>query len=300
MLTLEVIGRFSEATYVVSNPRPERRAATDIALANDLPQPSTAPVSSSIPAASGKRASTRPGTPAGSLPPGVEEEDELVSVRRVPAETLQVWESVLRPRGFVLAEGRLQRSPSKSQSQPPTSPRSAGTLPARAMTLQNLTGARMSALQGLSRVKSFAPMSKDISTPKQLFRKQASKPSDDSSSFFGGIRAREEAENNGVGPTGQHAEVNMVPNEPQVPAIQGAVPQRSSPKTANAEAGPSNPRTAFAGVRFHLLGEARCDNVKKGIEDAGGWVHDQITDADFIIIRLVRFVFLLLEDIISN
>lgn len=300
MLTPEVIGRFSEATYAVSNPRPERRSATDVALANDLPQPSTAPVSSSIPAASGKRASTRPCTPAGSLPPGIEEEDELVSVRRVPAETLQVWESVLRPRGFVLAEGRLQRSPSKSQSQPPTSPRSAGTLPARAMTLQNLTSARTSALQGLSRVNSFAPMSKDVSTPKQLFRKQASKPSDDSSSFFGGIRAREEAENNGGGSTGRHAESKALFNEPQILAAEEVIPQRSSPKAVNAEAGPSNPRTAFAGVKFHLLGEARCDSVKKGIEGAGGHVHDQIVDTDFVIIRLARFVFLLDEDAASD
>lgn len=37
-------------------------------------------------------------------------------MKRVPAVTLQIWENLLKPRGFEVAEGKLVRSPSKSQT----------------------------------------------------------------------------------------------------------------------------------------------------------------------------------------
>jgi DNA replication regulator DPB11 len=184
-----------------------------------------------------------------------------VSVRRVPADTLQVWASVLRPRGFVVAGGRLQRSPSKSASQggPATSP---CPLPTRARTLQDL-GTKPSALAGLSRAGSFAPAAKDASTPRapNLFARAASRaaPSEDGS-FFAGIRAREAAE-----------------------AEAAAAPE-------NAEAGPSRVRAVFAGLRLQACGEAACESVVRAIEGAGGMVlpEDSDEEPDFIVVRLLR------------
>ena len=54
-------------------------------------------------------------------------EEELASVTRLPAVTLQLWGSLLKPRGYEISEGELLRSPSKAHAaaqlvpqQPPT------------------------------------------------------------------------------------------------------------------------------------------------------------------------------------
>jgi DNA replication regulator DPB11 len=194
-----------------------------------------------------------------------------VRVRRVPAETLQVWESVLRPRGFVLAGGRLARSPTKSQSQPRTPCPGPLPRPARAQTLQNLPRPRGSALAGLSRAGSFAPSARDASTPKAPFARAATRPLD-SPSFFGGMRAREEGE-----------------GEEAVPATDKDVPPPAP--VYNAEAGPSRPRlpAVFSGLKILARGEAQCANVFKAIEGGGGEAlrdDDGIAEADFVVIRL--------------
>jgi DNA replication regulator DPB11 len=53
-------------------------------------------------------------------------EEEIASVRkRVPHQTLKLWETLLGPRGFEVVDGKLKRSPSKSQNytQIPLSPK---------------------------------------------------------------------------------------------------------------------------------------------------------------------------------
>ena len=45
------------------------------------------------------------------------EEEEPASIKRVPGAKLALWESLLKPRGFIADQGKLVRSPSKSQSQ---------------------------------------------------------------------------------------------------------------------------------------------------------------------------------------
>lgn len=57
-------------------------------------------------------------------------------------------------------------------------------------------------------------------------------------------------------------------------------------------------RGLFSGLRFRVLGEAKTSTVKKAVEGAGGRMlsfsedvqDDGDTDADFIIVRLVRYV----------
>jgi DNA replication regulator DPB11 len=44
------------------------------------------------------------------------DEEEVASIKRVPAVTLQLWKTLLRPRGFESNAGKLVRSPIKSQA----------------------------------------------------------------------------------------------------------------------------------------------------------------------------------------
>ncbi|KAJ7638247.1 hypothetical protein FB45DRAFT_902376 [Roridomyces roridus] len=83
-------GRFDEARYHVRQPRPERRAAPEITpeIANPLPIPSA---------------------------DDEEEEDELAAVQRLPAVTLQLWESLLKGRGYEVAAGGVMLSPGKAR-----------------------------------------------------------------------------------------------------------------------------------------------------------------------------------------
>ena len=66
--------------------------------------------------------------------------------------------------------------------------------------------------------------------------------------------------------------------------------QEQEPVASNASADLSEKgRVMFAGLKFRALGEARCANVRKAVESAGGrWMssHDD-EDADIVLVRLV-------------
>jgi DNA replication regulator DPB11 len=285
-------GRFGEATYAVSSPRPERKTAP-ADLVSALPQPSSAPLSSSPVAISGRLDQPAHGlhgpiTPL-NLPGGAsvteDDESEVVSVRRPASETLQVWESLLRPRGFALVDGRLARSPSKASSQPAgersTSPCPAPRILRPAISLRDgaAAGLKASALAGFSRAHSFAPASKDVSTPKQLFRRGPSKSAAHAgnSSFLGGMKEAAETDPVNVGLDASE--------QPQalLQGVETAEPHRTG------VADPSRPRVTFSGLRFMALGEAQSDAVRAAVEGAGGEMAQGVNaQADFIIVRLVR------------
>ncbi|KAI0079135.1 hypothetical protein K474DRAFT_1696562, partial [Panus rudis PR-1116 ss-1] len=111
------------------------------------------------------------------------EEDEVASVKRVPAVKLAIWGSLMKSRGFEVSGGKLVRSPSKSQSL--AQARAASQLPeledspTKNLKPSNVAaggsgekdqekeGAKRSLLASFQRSKSaFAPASKDVSTPK--------------------------------------------------------------------------------------------------------------------------------------
>ncbi|KAK0202902.1 hypothetical protein DFS33DRAFT_940575 [Desarmillaria ectypa] len=93
--SLEFGGRFDEEMYQIRRPRPERKSITE-------PPASSSPV-------------TDP-EPTMSLPNNADEEEEPASINRVPAVTVQVWQSLLQHRGYEVSNrGRLVRSPTKSQ-----------------------------------------------------------------------------------------------------------------------------------------------------------------------------------------
>lgn len=262
------IGRFGEEDYQITSPRPDRKSMPTSSNPFILPSP-TEP-------------SSLPSTPAPApeiprAPDASADDEELVSVRRVPALTLQVWHSVLRTRGFELAGGRLVRSPSKSQTLPlatstPCPPplaraRTVGTLGA-GQGRDVLPGAPRSALASFSRAHSFAPKSGDASTLKsaQAMFRRASKapPLVECSSFLGGMRS------DGAGPS----RLQEVEEEGET----------TGEPTSNGQ--------LFAGLKFVARGEADCENVESAIRGAGGVVlpdmPEAVEEADYIVVRLVR------------
>jgi len=163
--------------------------------------------------------------------------------------TLQVWQSLLKPRGFEIASGKLVRSPSKSQHPKlPGPPRQAS--PPHA-------DAGGSLISSFRRANSFAPLPDGTSAPRQPFRRTSTL---------------------------------------------GALPlPRGDTADAGADAGPASSTTAvsccpllFAGLKFLVLGEAKCPNVRTAIEGSGGvMVSEGVADdtVDYVLVRLVRYVY---------
>ena len=106
---------------------------------------------------------SHPASSMGTASPSQDQEDseeEIAVVKRLPAVTLQVWESLLKPRGYEISSGKLIRSPSKSQgSQRPPSP-----LPAAPV-------AGKSVISTFRRANSFAPQQIEASGSRQPFRR---------------------------------------------------------------------------------------------------------------------------------
>ncbi|OAX41931.1 hypothetical protein K503DRAFT_734711 [Rhizopogon vinicolor AM-OR11-026] len=248
-------GRFEEKRYAVTRPRPERKitnqeATTSIPVHDSAPgtHPSNAiPVDGHLP--------RTPAPPKPSLELDLVEDEEPASLARTPvrAVTLQLWGSLLRPRGFELDAGgnKLVRSPSKSQSLAgPTSPT---RLPARLMPDVRAKGKekekdpqeKHSVISSFRRADSFAPPPKELMTHLP-FRRSTT------------IAA--------LGPGD----------------AEGSRASRRSEVEESAMA------RLFAGYRFCLLGEAKCANVRTAVENGGGMVTDEDTDnVDFIVVRLI-------------
>ena len=216
------------------------------------------------------------------------EEEEVASIKRIPAVTLQLWETLLKPRGFEINAGKLIRSPTKSQA----GGNAAGDVemsPLHAKTTNDSKGkgsererdadANGSVLSSFRRVNSFAAPAVVASAPRQPFRRLASivepnpgpRASKSRSRSPGRTRNRSIPQENAAGPSNTTAAVTT-------------------------GAGPSN--LLFSGLKFKALGEARCAIVKSEIEGCGGRMISQeeegwLNDIDFIIVRLVRCVWFL-------
>ena len=185
------------------------------------------------------------------------EEEETVTINRpVPAVTLQLWQSLLKPRGFELDGGKLVRSPSKSQAT-----RSPPSTPTRSQALQNVnrngTGIehgkgkeKESVISSFRRAQSFVPIPVKEPAVPQPFRRNTTCPS----------VCPGEAEGSGL-------------HDPIQPKGESAL------------------LALFARCTFRLLGEARCPNVRSAIENGGGVVtDDDVEEPDFIVVRLIRYV----------
>jgi len=213
------LGRFDEEEYRVDLPRPGRRQPPFIASANPS-QPAELEVV--------------PEVAVGQL--NAQDDEEVATARRVPAITLQVWESLLRPRGYVRVGGKLVLQNTESTDVGvveiiPAPVHSVGLATNRTSTQRDKgkeseveqNGISRSALATFKRTHSFAPARLDAGpSTRQLFRRATS------------TRALTPA------------------------------PAPSQPVQI------TNTTGLFSGIRFHARGEARCSSVREAVEGGGG------------------------------
>ena len=227
--------------------------SSETADADELPAPprsSSPPPQDNSPSATPPPSSSQQLTHPLTLGP---EEEEIASVRkRVPRETLKLWENLLGPRGFEVVDGKLKRAPSESQAsqshkQVPSSPKP------KAQT--GNTADNGSILSNFKRTNSFAIKPKE-ETRRQPFTRVAT--------------------------AGTPATLLALQQEVEQPVSSGS---KSHTEQIRKEG-------IFSGKKFRALGEADTDNVKSVVEGEDGfWIADDTEDVDFIIVRLVRFVF---------
>ncbi|KAI0318602.1 hypothetical protein OF83DRAFT_929396 [Amylostereum chailletii] len=238
--SLEFGGRFDESSYKVEHPRPERKTFTQ-------PPP---------PAATDPKAVAEAASAANEP-----EEEEIAPARRLPAVTLQVWESLLRPRGYVRVGGELVRvneGPSQldepSQVPPVAAPVASASKPKpkakpkpsqHPAVDQEPERKAHSALSTFDRTKSFAPPRMEAESSKQPFRRSAS--------LFGSARAS-------PAPGAVHE---------TIPALTGI----------------------FSGLTFRARGEAKSASVRDAILAGGGrWIDGAVEEEDSVDIIIVRLV----------
>ncbi|GBE88429.1 hypothetical protein SCP_1302440 [Sparassis crispa] len=284
--SLEFCGRFDEQAYHVSKPPPKRRS---------LPEPATSPPASSSPAPEERQNPTDSGNLLAD-----DGDEEIASVKRVPAVMLQIWESLLRPRGFEIMGDKLVRSPSKSQTarekvdlglddwRPPS--RQTSPTRSKAEHVSRIASQRpgapgapavpTSALSSFRRANSFAPASRSMSAPRQPFQRVATLPG--CSSFLGRRTASVHVGgDDAAAPVASTSSVNA--SSPR----KGQMTSDGEPSASSSSSGSSN---LFAGLKFRTLGEARCQNVRTALEEGGGsLVSDDAPDeeVDYIIVRLI-------------
>ncbi|KAK7678565.1 hypothetical protein QCA50_018437 [Cerrena zonata] len=238
--------------------------------------------------------------------PAAPDEEEPASIKRVPGAKLALWESLLKPRGFVADQGKLIRSPSKSQAtgnhtvgdqgnESPTKDKSQRMKSMREIASEASENSKIrgktSLLANLQRSRSIAPR-------QQLDAGETSQ--------------RQVPPLKRVLTSNAFAQPRQLfsPHPDQHPDVPEPVASPSRSRGASMEidaevqpeAGPSNlnvlaARTGiFANMTFRLLGEARSANVKGVIEGAGGKVlrthgedgtGDDDEDVDIVLVRLV-------------
>jgi DNA replication regulator DPB11 len=191
-----------------------------------------------------------------------DEEAEVASVKRIPAVTLQLWETLLKPRGFEINGGKLVRSPTKSQADVGEGQMSPLVAKTKGKGKERDEGGIGSVISSFKRVDSFAPPPVTTAAPRQPFRRIASiiEPED-----------------------------NPKPSRSPSPSRSNPRKNVASSSKTGAVTGSSN--LLFSGLKFKTLGEAKCQNVKTEIEGCGGRMvnGDEEADVDFIVVRLVRY-----------
>lgn len=210
------------------------------------------------------------------------DEEEVASARRVPTEMLAIWGSLLKPRGFEVQSGRLVRSPGKSQTLQPSggeeSPTRARSQRSGIEDEQLRKGRATSALalSSFRRANSFAPMGKDKGPDvvRQPFKRAAALTPQ--TSFL----AHPSGSPSRAGPS--RAATTVTNDKGKARAVEGLEEESSN-------------STLFQGLKFRALGEAQGLSVKGAIKECGGTLVSELDeDVDFVIVRLVRSVVLLL------
>jgi len=184
-------------------------------------------------------------------PSNQEYDDEIATVKVLPAVTLQIWASLLSRRGYQVSGTELIRTIS-----------SAGPQTSQTPEVLAEVEPRKSLLSVFRRADSFAhaePEVESVGSSKQPFRRTS---------------------------TSTNVVAKSVPLLPCIPAKDG-----ESLTFVDLDAPPNAAVTIFAGNRFRALGEAKTTAVKNAIELYGGQiVSADDEEVDFILVRLVRYV----------
>lgn len=193
-------------------------------------------------------------------------EDERAFANVLPDATILLWSKLLGRRGYQITDGEVILSPSKAGVPPPNAKKS--DMPSRPNSSHhNTSGSVISSLRRVAPVVQANP-----GTSKHLpFRRSSSSAT-------------------GAGAVASGSEVAAVrPLLEKQPAITEidrkaeASPSRSGPARSNSGS------MIFAGRVFRALGEAKCPNVRRAIDELGGRMStDEDEDVDFVIVRLVR------------
>lgn len=185
-----------------------------------------------------------------------EDEDEMATVKVLPAVTLQIWGSLLNRRGYQISGSELVRTTSApavfgATDEPPE------VEPGR------------SVISAFRRANSFAPAkfeeTEGASASRQPFRRTA---------------------------TSTNVFVKSGTPLPAVPEKRGESSTSVALEPAAGTSSDSSANKMFAGYRFRVLGEAKTPAVKSAIESYGGHMVNELDEeVDFIIVRLVRCVY---------
>lgn len=195
----------------------------------------------------------------------------------LPDVTLQLWGGLLERRGYQITDGEVILSPSKIGG--PSSPKKT-VLPDPASPVRQQFGTARSILSNCRRANSFAPAAPlmEPGSSRQLpFRRTSTA----AAVFSGRAQAGPAPAGGGsarAGPSSEHGQA----------AAAGVANASGSSST-------SLPSQIFASKRVRALGEARGAVVRNAVEQLGGFmstVEDE--EVDFIIVRLVSYVFPLL------
>lgn len=289
--SLEFGGRFDEGRYAVrSTPKPKRRVAAGVSLVPSEQEPSPPEEGSAQEPRGSRQESELERDKDGDQ----EEPEEKATIKRVvPAFTLQLWESLLKPRGFGVIGGKLVRSPTAkgAAAMDVDDDEEIGEVDGRGREEKGKGkvirrderegGKPASVLASFSRANSFT-------LPPSLGRPQH--PS--VSTTGGGVVGRQ--------PFRRVASVVVGSNNKSATKESDAHHHDSHANNLNGNSdndtsNPPAPPQIFKSHRFRLLGEARCQRVRSEIEKFGGrvlWSGDEEdNDVDFAVVRLVRYVF---------
>ncbi|KDR78628.1 hypothetical protein GALMADRAFT_223890 [Galerina marginata CBS 339.88] len=258
--SLDFGGRFDEATYQVSRPRPERKTLPGAPTSSPPPPPSSDVASEhdEVPSSS---VAVNPPKPKGADDAEVEVPAFL---NVLPAVTLQLWGSLLERRGYEVTDGEVLLSPSKAKANGSgKSPQRQPSSPVKPK--QQQFGAARSVISQVRGANSFAPA-------------VAAKPS--GSSRQGPFR-RTSTANGALGKAGSSKSALL--------GVQSKGAESSTMTSGAAgSSGTSLPKQIFAGMKIRVLGEAKTPTVRNAIEVRGGTMSvNSDEDVGFIIVRLV-------------
>ena len=192
-------------------------------------------------------------------------DDERAFANVLPDATLQLWSKLLERRGYQITDGEVILSPSKADVHQPNAKKS--DMPSGPNSPHHhASGSVISSLRRVVPVVQANP-----GTSKHLpFRRSSSSA-------------------NGAGAVASSSEVAAVRLKEKQPAI-AEVDRDDEARPSRSGSGPSNTGSMiFMGRIFRVLGEAKCPNVRRAIDELGGRIStDEDEDVDFVIVRLVR------------